>query len=66
MVIPILLAKVIGFRLECIMVDVLHTVDLGIAAHIIGNAFVFGSWWLAEAFWALVRLVTKSVYYKST
>ena len=29
----------LGLRIECIMIDVLHTVDLGIAAHIIGNIF---------------------------
>ena len=36
---PILFAAagVIGLRLECVMVDVLHTVDLGFASHIIGN-----------------------------
>ena len=34
---PVLLAKVIGLRLECIMVDVLHTVDLGVAAHVVGK-----------------------------
>ena len=35
--IPILLMSVIGLRLECLMIDVLHAVDLGLAAHIIGN-----------------------------
>ena len=34
---PVLLSCVIGLRLECIMIDVLHTVDLGLASHIIGN-----------------------------
>ena len=36
---PILFAAagVIGLRLECVMVDVLHTIDLGFASHIIGN-----------------------------
>ena len=28
---------VIGLRLECVMVDVLHTVDQGVASHVIGN-----------------------------
>jgi hypothetical protein len=37
--IPVLLLHVIGFRLECIMIDVLHTVDLGVTAHIVGNIF---------------------------
>jgi hypothetical protein len=39
MFVPVLLACVVGLRLECIMVDVLHTVDLGIASHIIANVF---------------------------
>ena len=34
---PILLALCTGFRLECILVDVLHAADLGMTAHIIGN-----------------------------
>ena len=41
--VPILLSLVIGLRLESVMIDVLHTVDLGIAAHIIGNIlFIYG------------------------
>jgi hypothetical protein len=36
---PILLAKVLGLRLECVMVDVLHAVDQGVGAHIVGNIF---------------------------
>ena len=40
---PILLAHVIGLRLENFMIDVLHCVDLGIAAHILGNLlFILG------------------------
>ena len=35
--IPILLALVIGFRLENIMIGVLHTVDQGVSSHVIGN-----------------------------
>ena len=35
--IPALLAVAIGFRLDCIMIDVLHTVDQGVASHIIAN-----------------------------
>ena len=34
---PTLLADVKGLRLEQIMVDILHTVDQGVSAHIIGN-----------------------------
>ena len=34
---PVLLQKVRGLRLESVMIDVLHTVDLGVAAHIVGN-----------------------------
>ena len=37
--IPALLILAVGFRLECVMVDVLHTVDQGIASHIIANVF---------------------------
>ena len=41
--IPILLSLAVGMRLEMVMIDILHTVDLGIAAHIIGNIlFVYG------------------------
>ena len=36
-VIPVLLLCIVGFRLECVMVDTLHTVDLGVASHAIGN-----------------------------
>jgi len=36
---PVLLQKVQGLRLESIMVDVLHCVDLGVAAHMVGNLF---------------------------
>jgi hypothetical protein len=35
--IPILFATLIGFRLECVMVDTLHTVDQGTGSHIVGN-----------------------------
>ena len=41
--IPVLLIALIGFRLECIMVDTLHTVDQGVASHILGNVF----WYVA-------------------
>ena len=34
---PVLMAIVFGFRLECVMVDVLQKVDFGAASHIIGN-----------------------------
>ena len=30
-----------GLRLECTMVDVLHTVDLGLTGHVCGNVI----WW---------------------
>ena len=47
--IPALLVFAIGFRLECVMIDVLHTVDQGVASHIIANvmrvfAVVRGFW----------------------
>ena len=37
--VSLLLSMAIGMRLECIMVDVLHTVDLGVTLHILGNIF---------------------------
>ena len=45
LVIPMLFRTnggVLGLRLECVMVDVLHTVDLGLTTHIVGNVI----WWL--------------------
>ena len=43
--VPALLRHAIGLRLDCIMPDVLHTIDLGVAAHILGNVlFIFGVW----------------------
>lgn len=38
-----LLFSIIGFRLECVMVDPLHTVDLGLAQHIVANVI----WYVA-------------------
>ena len=29
----------VGFKLEFVMIDVLHTVDLGVASHVLGNIF---------------------------
>ena len=37
MIVPVLFLCILGFRLECVMVDTLHTVDQGVASHIIGN-----------------------------
>ena len=37
--VPVLLALVLGMRLECIMIDTLHSVDQGVTAHIVGNIF---------------------------
>ena len=51
--IPILLTLVIGFRLEQVMVDILHAIDLGLSQHIIANVF-----WLIA--------VIRSVYGGST
>jgi hypothetical protein len=40
--IPALLMHAVGLRLDCIMPDVLHTIDLGVTAHIVGNVlFMF-------------------------
>lgn len=46
--IPILLALVIGLRLECISIDSLHVMDLGLAAHVVANTLwetVLGKKW---------------------
>ena len=37
--VPTLLALCKGLRLDCLMIDVLHTLDQGVASHIIGNIF---------------------------
>ena len=37
--IPLLLSTCIGFRIELVMADVLHCLDLGVASHIVGNIF---------------------------
>ena len=39
LVLPVLLALVVGFRLDMFMVDTLHAVDLGMCAHVLGNIF---------------------------
>ena len=41
--VPALLTAVIGFRHQCVQIDVLHTVDQGVASHIIGNVM----WYVA-------------------
>ena len=35
--IPVIFKKVIGFRIEQVMGDSLHTVELGVGSHILGN-----------------------------
>ena len=37
--VPILFALCTGLRLECVMIDIMHAVDLGLAAHVVGNIF---------------------------
>ena len=37
--IPVPLVAFVGFRLECVMVDVLQPVDQGVASHFIANEF---------------------------
>ena len=37
--IPILMDRTIGLRLDNFMVDTLHCIDLGVAAHVVGNVF---------------------------
>ena len=39
--IPALFAVAIGFRLDCVMIDVLHTVAQGVASHIVANVLWF-------------------------
>eukprot|EP00959_Pyramimonas_sp_CCMP1952_P110629 2314487-Pyramimonas_sp.AAC.1 len=40
--VPVLLSMVVGVRLDCLTIDILHAVDQGVAAHIIGNViFIF-------------------------
>ena len=42
LIIPALLFHAVGLRLDCVMPDVLHTIDLGVTAHIVGNVlFIF-------------------------
>ena len=45
---PVLLDQTVGLSLALVMVDTLHSVDLGVAAHIVGNTFwelvVHGVW----------------------
>ena len=43
--VPMLFRMAFGLRLECTMVDVLHTVDLGLTGHVCGNVI----WWLVIA-----------------
>ena len=38
--IPVLLLCIVGFRLECVMVDTLHAVDQGVASHVIANTML--------------------------
>ena len=37
--VPVLFERVVGLRLECVFIDVLHTADLGFSAHVAGNIF---------------------------
>ena len=37
--IPVIFAKVVGFRVEQVMGDSLHTVEMGVGSHILGNIF---------------------------
>ena len=37
LVLPVLLLLVIGLRLECILIDALHSLDLGFSSHVIAN-----------------------------
>ena len=35
----IIFTATIGLRIECVLVDVMHTADLGLTAHVVGNVF---------------------------
>ena len=37
---PVLFLVCIGLRLECCMIDILHCIDLGFTAHVVGNVFM--------------------------
>jgi hypothetical protein len=37
LILPILLTAILGFRLECVHVDPLHTLELGTTSHVAGN-----------------------------
>ena len=37
--IPLIFQLVIGLTLSCVAIDVLHVLDLGVAAHVLGNLF---------------------------
>ena len=49
----------IGFRHSCVKIDVLHTVDLGVAAHIIANVFVLLV--VTRGCWAVGRMMSECV-----
>ena len=70
--IPVLLQCVRGFRLEGVMIDVLHAVDQGVASHVIGNVLwifackkkIFGPGTYAECVKRL--MVNLEQWYKRT
>jgi hypothetical protein len=39
LILPVLFVAMIGFTLECLHIDVLHTVDQGFSTHLVGNVF---------------------------
>ena len=41
---PLLLRLVIGLSLGCVAIDILHTLDLGVTAHVIGNISQIGNY----------------------
>ena len=71
LLVPILLALCTGFRLECILVDVLHAADLGMTAHIINDIMwesALQKYWGASTQEANVELLAQDLdsWYKRT
>jgi len=53
-----------GLRVECVMIDVLHTADLGITCHIIGNIIwecIVGKKWAGTTYEANLSMCTKDL-----
>jgi len=72
LILPILLTAILGFRLECVHVDPLHTLELGTTSHVAGNVLwhiaivksAFGGTTIAEKIKALNAYLQQ--WYKDT